>query len=275
VVLSGYQFDTTYQHAIRSAGHHLLVIDDFGHAGTYCANLVVNQNIHATRSLYPSLERDTHLLLGTAYALLRLSFLRYRTCMRCTPPVARNLLITFGGSDPANMAPRILASLEELAGIDIKIDVVAGPDGQNWDQVQHAIGALRLRASLQSNVTDMSGVMGWADMAVSAGGSTSLELAFMGVPTVSIAVTQRQLQIVQGLEREGFARSFWYDDWERCNGPACLRRLIQSPGTRKQMSRSGRRLVDGLGATRVLTAMGLLHQAAASTLTPHAYEFLQ
>ncbi|PYV75576.1 MAG: UDP-2,4-diacetamido-2,4,6-trideoxy-beta-L-altropyranose hydrolase, partial [Acidobacteria bacterium] len=37
IVVDGYQFRTEYHRALKSAGVRLLVIDDSGHAGSYCS----------------------------------------------------------------------------------------------------------------------------------------------------------------------------------------------------------------------------------------------
>jgi len=52
VVVDGYQFSSEYQICLKQAGLHLLFIDDYGHADSYCADLVLNQNIYAGVELY-------------------------------------------------------------------------------------------------------------------------------------------------------------------------------------------------------------------------------
>ena len=47
VVIDGYQFDTAYQQSLKATGCSLLMLDDYGHATHYYADLVLNQNIDA------------------------------------------------------------------------------------------------------------------------------------------------------------------------------------------------------------------------------------
>ncbi len=49
----------------------VLAVDDYGHAGHYTADLVLNQNLHAREELYQDREAHTRLLLGNRFALLR------------------------------------------------------------------------------------------------------------------------------------------------------------------------------------------------------------
>ena len=72
VVADGYGFGAEYQRVIKEAGLKLLVLDDYGHAEYYYADIVLNQNRDADGSLYKACEPATRLLLGTTYALLRI-----------------------------------------------------------------------------------------------------------------------------------------------------------------------------------------------------------
>src|SRR5215471_6845492 len=59
VVVDGYQFDADYQDALKAAGLRILFLDDYGHSQHYVADLVLNQNVSATPTLYSNRERDT------------------------------------------------------------------------------------------------------------------------------------------------------------------------------------------------------------------------
>src|SRR5262249_34539906 len=52
IVVDGYQFSGRYQQRVKDTGHRLLVLDDYGHADHYWADVVVNQNLGARVSLY-------------------------------------------------------------------------------------------------------------------------------------------------------------------------------------------------------------------------------
>jgi spore coat polysaccharide biosynthesis predicted glycosyltransferase SpsG len=99
IVVDGYQFGSGYQEAIRSDGVHQLFVDDNGHAGSYSADVVLNQNAHAHDGFYWNRCPQTSLLLGPRYALLRNEFWRWRGWQRETAPVATNILVTMGGAD--------------------------------------------------------------------------------------------------------------------------------------------------------------------------------
>jgi spore coat polysaccharide biosynthesis predicted glycosyltransferase SpsG len=101
-VIDGYHFTPHYQKAIRENGYKLLVIDDMAHLDHYHADILLNQNIHAS-SLHYSCDRDTVKLMGCEYVLLRKEFLKYKDCKREIPEKAKKILVTMGGADPDNV----------------------------------------------------------------------------------------------------------------------------------------------------------------------------
>ncbi|MGH9495154.1 MAG: PseG/SpsG family protein, partial [Candidatus Sulfotelmatobacter sp.] len=111
VVVDGYAFGPQYQQVLKAAGLKTLFVDDHGHAPPYSADVVLNQNLTATRELYSDREGQTRLLLGTRYCLLRREFADWREWQREISPVCRRLLVVMGGSDPENVTARVLEVL--------------------------------------------------------------------------------------------------------------------------------------------------------------------
>src|SRR5262249_50630857 len=111
LVIDGYQFGGGYQRSLKEAGLWVLVVDDYGHADHYCADGVLNQNLHAREGLYGHREPGVRLLLGVRYALLRREFTRWRGWERSIPAEAGKLLVTLGGSDPENVTDKAVRAL--------------------------------------------------------------------------------------------------------------------------------------------------------------------
>ena len=124
--------------AIRKNDYRLIVIDDMAHLDHYHADILLNQNIHAS-SLRYSCERDTVKLLGCEYVLLRMEFLKYKDWKRDIPYKAKNILVTMGGGDPDNVTLKVIRALNSLYDWDLEVIIVAGPAGWRvkpggWDQ---------------------------------------------------------------------------------------------------------------------------------------------
>ena len=253
VVVDGYHFGAGYQRVIKDHGLHLLFIDDIGHAEHYYADLVLNQNIHAHEGLYKSKEPYTRLLLGTRYVLLRREFLKWRGWRREIPEVARKVLVTMGGSDPDNVTLKVIQALQQVDLDGLEAIVVVGGSNPHYEELQSAVQDARFPIRLESNVTQMPELMTWADVAISAGGSTCWELAFMGMPTVALILARNQCPIAERLDTVGVAVNLgWYEDVSPPEMAQVFMELMRTLTTRAQMAQRGQELVDGEGAARVL-----------------------
>jgi len=248
VAIDGYHFDARYQCRIKEAVPALLTIDDQGNAERYCADVVLNQNLHADESLYRNRASNTRLLLGPHYALLRREFRQWRQWDRPIAPKAKRVLVTLGGADPANVTMTVIDALRQLD--DIEAVIVAGAHNPHAGVLEEAVRGTNIR--LERNVTSMAESMAWADVAVSAAGSTCWELAFMGLPALVIPIAENQQPVAERLDAAGVAIRIASGDLLQT-----LPKLMADEERRGAMSRRGRALVDGEGARRVVDQLTL------------------
>lgn len=254
VVLDGYQFGVRFQRAIKNAGLRLLVVDDEARAQHYVADLVLNQAPYAVRDFYPSQGSSTALLLGTRYALLRREFIRARRTDLAQAPRAQRVLVTLGGGDPDNCTHTILealAMIERLTTI-----AVVGPSNSRAIELEQLAERADGRITVQRNPPDMSQLMAWADLAISAAGSTCWELAFMGLPMLLVVLADNQRPGATCLDKLGLARNLgWHCELSVEKARAAIMDIIDDPALRASMSRKGLELIDGHGASRVVNEM--------------------
>ena len=251
LVLDGYHFDSAYQAAIRAEGHRLMVVDDTAHLPSYHADCLLNQNIQADRSSY-TCEPDTVCLLGTRYALLRPEFLVRRIRERPMPDVASRVLVTLGGSDPNNVTLKVIQALEIANLPQMEARIVIGPANPHLEELRCAAWSSTQNLQLLTAVTDMPGLMGWADVAIAAGGSTCWELALMGVPTLAIVLAENQRELAETLAELKAAIDLGDAGQLNTSGFAdSLTSLSKDRGSRSRLAKSSRALVDGRGAQRV------------------------
>lgn len=254
IVADGYAFDAAWQHEIKNAGHRLLLLDDYGHARHYHADVVLNQNAAASAELYASRDAHTRLLLGSKFALLRREFTEGHDAPREIAQAATKVLVTLGGSDPANVTGTVVAALAQLEGIEAVI--VVGSGNPRVDSIRVAIEAHGGAMRLVVNAPNMAELMAWADVAISAAGSTAWELACMGLPAALIVVAENQTGIAAALAREGVSLNLGaHTTLDRERIVATLRGWLPDQARRQAMSLAGRRRVDGQGAKRVLAAL--------------------
>jgi UDP-2,4-diacetamido-2,4,6-trideoxy-beta-L-altropyranose hydrolase len=254
VVLDGYHFDAACQLAIHRQGFRLLVVDDLAHLPEYHADVILNQNLGAEEMDYRC-DPGTRLLRGCRYVLLRPEFHPWRPWQRAASPIARKVLLTLGGSDPANAMPRLLESVSKVRVPDLEVCAVIGAASPHAQAIpKHSAGPGRIE--LVTNVGDMAQRMAWADVALSAAGTSCWEMAFMQLPALITILAGNQQNSARRLQAAGvFENLGSAKDLTAAGVADALSALCRDPERRARQGRLGRRLVDGEGTSRVLAAM--------------------
>jgi spore coat polysaccharide biosynthesis predicted glycosyltransferase SpsG len=105
---------------------------------------------------------------------------------------------------------------------------------------------------LCENPTHMPELMNWADVAIAAAGSTTWELAFLGVPFCHIVVADNQAAIADHAARGGYAVNLgWHAELTTGRVAGAVADLLDDSDRRSAMTRAGRAAIDGQGALRV------------------------
>jgi spore coat polysaccharide biosynthesis predicted glycosyltransferase SpsG len=102
----------------------------------------------------------------------------------------------------------------------------------------------------------MPALMAWADVAVTAGGITAWELAFMRVPSLVCVVARNQVGNAEGIAEAGAGVNLGRIEYATPDSIARTAALLFDDAPRRhEMSRCGRRLLDGYGVQRVVAAL--------------------
>ena len=253
IVADGYHFGTGYQKTLRGAGLSVLFLDDCGHAGRYVSDIVLNQNAYADRNMYTAREPYTRLLLGTNYALLRREFAQRPKRKHRIAKTAKKILVTMGGSDPDNVTGKIVRALQQIPKDRFSARVISGGDNPHRDSLRSQIAeSPGHRIALLENVGDMAEQAAWADLAVTGGGSTTLELACMGVPMLVTEIAGNQEQNCAALGAAGAAVSLGRPTGRMEKDlPRAIQEILEDRDRRASLSEKAGALVDGRGAGRV------------------------
>jgi UDP-2,4-diacetamido-2,4,6-trideoxy-beta-L-altropyranose hydrolase len=253
IVVDGYQFCAAYQLAIKAAGFKLLFIDDNVDSEPYSADLVLNQNIHASASLYARREPSTRLLLGPRYAMLRREFRQWRNWRREIPATGRKILLTMGGSDPNNLTARVIEAIRQLSNSGLETAVLVGGSNPHLQSVEASIRAQKQGMRLIIGASNVGEWMTWADVAIAGAGTTVWEMCFLGLPAILLVLAANQESVAAEADKMGIA----WNLGPGTNATASviagkLEELLNSDDRRKSQSEKGRELVDGRGAERVI-----------------------
>jgi UDP-2,4-diacetamido-2,4,6-trideoxy-beta-L-altropyranose hydrolase len=251
IVVDGYQFDSAYQSAIKTSEFKLLLIDDNFRAGTYYADIVLNQNTHAKSSFYANRGPSTQFLLGSRYVLVRKEFRPWRNWQREISASGRRVLVTMGGSDPNNLTARAVEAIGELGIPNLETIVLMGGSNPHLCSVEKLMQNDSMRMIIDAaNVPEL---MAWADVAVSGAGTTIWEMCFMGLPSILLVLAENQEDVAATADKMGIAWSL--GDATDVSASALAEKmvaLLDSRSSRRSQSEEGRKLVDGRGAERVV-----------------------
>lgn len=199
----------------------------------------------------------TELLLGPKYAPLRQEFVG-RVCPKS--PVVGNIFLTTGGADTYRISEALLRECfrrETTQGLQYHVIVGGFYD----DALKTALYGMQREKSnilLYENIRNMAEVMSSCDIAVSAGGSTLLELCACGVPTVSFTYADNQLDVARCFQEQSILR-YVGDARETYEGADNIvlhlvdeiQRLAADFSFRLDITQRMQRLVDGKGAMRI------------------------
>ena len=235
--------------AARPTVRLLVAVDDTGRF-PLPAHVVVN----SAPGVEPPGPRDgTCYLLGPRFALLARQFAE--SPIRPFREEVGRVLLVLGGSTPAVLVAR-LARATRRALPDAELDIVVGPLGDDTAAVTTALAGLsgfrlhRAPASLRRLMLE-------ADVAVTAGGVTLLEVAAVGTPAVGICVAPNQEPNLSGFAREGACHLVGRSEDAGLPSAveAALVGLAADNRRRRVMGERARQLVDGRGAERVAEAI--------------------
>jgi UDP-2,4-diacetamido-2,4,6-trideoxy-beta-L-altropyranose hydrolase len=256
VVVDGYRFDSDYQWNLKNAGLKVLFVDDLGQCKHHSADIVLDQNVHASEEMYASRESYVQLLLGPRYVMLRREFRVRRDWRRKIPRLGRKLLITMGGSDPDNLTLRLIEAIPRISVPDLEITVVAGGSNPQLAELQRRVAESDLPIHLVGNASNMPDLMAQSDVAIICAGGTLWELLYMGCATLSYFRTPVQGQIIEELQDMRAVHSMGsVEDFDQNNLVLAVEETMACQDRRERMAQLGRTLVDGEGIGRVLDSV--------------------
>jgi UDP-2,4-diacetamido-2,4,6-trideoxy-beta-L-altropyranose hydrolase len=242
-----------YHRALGSAG---ALVVSFGGAqyADAAADIVVAPYVAAAP---PALRAGAgELLLGPEYFVFRSEFTAAAAEHRTTPQRADRILVTIGGSDPAELTA---LTLDALARADapaptLRVVIGAGFPESYRRRLAALGGAFADRIEWLVSPPDMAGLMRWADLAITGDGLTKYESALLGTPAITLsrpdsdeamndrfAAAGTSLHLGCGLDAAELARAI-----------AALR---LDCARRAEMARRGTTLFDGRGAERIIHAI--------------------
>lgn len=256
MLIDSYEVTACYMSEIRKCAG-VIYIDDLN-LFRYPADIIINYVDSADMIWYSNKGYDYDkeiFLLGSRYVPLRPEFADKRIHIRQT---ADRVFVTTGGTDSYNMLIGILDKMKECELAGMKKCVVAG---KFYDRLGNLTAMAEEDNTIEvyHDISDICAIMRKCDMAVSAGGTTMIELSACGIPAVCFSVADNQMPAVNAFSEKGLIR---YAGDVRENREKVIDNIIgnirlmkDSYELREELSEKAKRVVDGRGAERIAEAI--------------------
>jgi spore coat polysaccharide biosynthesis predicted glycosyltransferase SpsG len=259
VVVDGYALGDRVR-PLRRRGLRVCLVDDApgGMSAGAEADLWISPGFGAA-------ARARNALAGPRYAPLRAELRQTRLAAVAesgTPRRVRLVVLT-GGGDVGGLLGRVIEALGQAAALPpMEVLAVLGPAAPEPDAAAVASLATRMPIELVRAPSDLAARLSRSDLAITAAGTTVLELLCLGVPPLMVTVVANQMGVASRIANLGAGIDLGVPAELR---PAELARaILQVLASRAQFVRVGRALVDGGGARRVIAVIARAAKRASA-----------
>lgn len=254
LIVDHYAIDARWERAMRNVCAKILCIDDLADRSHDC-DILLDQTLFRVKDDYSKLvPENAKLLTGSKYALLRPEFSQFRSLSisRRKQPVLKRILITMGGVDRDNVTGKTLEAIKTLGEFDLdKITVVLGPSAPWLRQVEMLAKEIQFDTEVICAVDNIAELMANSDIAISAGGSTTLERFCMGLPAVTVAIAYNQVPLVNNISKYSLGYTINAVNKIHFQLPKILNSIKKNK--LKKISNKTSKLCDGSGVKRVMS----------------------
>lgn len=212
LVVDNYALDRTWERKLRPLTDEIFVIDDLANRPHDC-DILLDQNFYRDMEgryigLVPAQCRH---LLGPRHALLRKEFYEARKTLRRRDGHLRRILVFYGGSDLTRETEKAIHALIRLALPSVDVDVIVGGSNSRQSDIAELCSQYDfLHYCLQ--VDNIAEFMAKADLCLGAGGTTTWERCFLGLPAIVTAIAENQFEICRDCAEAGLI--YYLGKWD-------------------------------------------------------------
>ena len=204
LVVDSYALDAAWEQRLRPLVREIFVIDDLANRPHDCDVLLDQNYYREMRHRYDGLVPPAcKLLLGPSHALLREEFYEAREKIGVRDGVLRRILVFYGGSDTTRETEKAIRALVQLQLPSVAVDVVVGGSNSHRAYIEELCAAHDF-LHYHCQVSNMAELMAHADLCLGAGGTTTWERCFLGLPAIVTAVAENQIQICEDCAEAGY-----------------------------------------------------------------------
>lgn len=248
LLIDSYIASKSTYYFLQSIVPFCIYLDDFNRLD-YPPGVIVNGTV-GVEALPYNFEKNRFYLLGKDYVILRDEFKGIRHEKIISSEIS-SILVTFGGTDPLNVTPRILKVLVESFPQWEKRIVIGAAFKSN--EVIESLADKRTKLYFNVSAIQMRDLMLSSDVAISASGQTINELAVTGLPAIVFKVAENQSYNISGWMRYGFIETYIdaINGWKDEDLVEALHLLLPIK-KRRLLSICGQVLMDAEGGDRLV-----------------------
>lgn len=256
LITDSYDVNEEYFNKTKSMFKKTGYIDDNNLLSCYNVDFLINQNLGAEEFKYKT-NKDTQLLLGSKYILLREEFRNLLQDKTLNNKV-ENIMITVGGADPNNVTGNILKNVSNLK---YNFHVIVGASFNNLENLRE-LAAENDNIKLYFNA-NMVEVMNKCDLAIAACGSTLYELCICEVPTIGIITVDNQENLAIKMDSLGIIKNLgWYDKLDNNLLHNSIENISHNLAVRTNIIEKTKCYIDEKGVYRCISAIKSLFNEA-------------
>jgi len=256
VVVDSPDLPDAYLSELVASGVLVVSIDHMAQI-RFASQVVVNPLLEPGREAY-EFKAGSQLLLGKRYALVRPEIRRLRQVRSQEPAQPFRVLLALGEDATADQIAGVARLLMPISKLH-RIDIVVRPFAPELAKIQDYAAAQADRLELACEPADVSARITRCHFAITGGSSTSLELACIGIPQLITVGAEAHWPTARRLEEEGAAICVGaIDNLSVATVRSAVMDLLSDPLERQAMSRCGRKLIDGRGPDRLVTALEIM-----------------
>ncbi|KGE18057.1 UDP-2,4-diacetamido-2,4,6-trideoxy-beta-L-altropyranose hydrolase [Paenibacillus wynnii] len=205
LIIDHYGIDYRWEKLIEANVAKIVVIDDLADRPHQCS-IVIDQNSSYAEDRYHDLvPKSCVKLIGTSYAILRPEFRSVKKQLAERDGRINRILVFFGGTDPTHETLKVLQTLSNSRFSYLHIDVVVGEMNTNKDVIEQMCNTMP-NAFFHCQIDYMAELMWKADFSIGAGGSSTWERCYLGLPSLSIVTADNQREITKRVHDKGATR---------------------------------------------------------------------
>ena len=204
LLIDNYLIEKKYEKSIRKFFKKIFVIDDLANREHDC-DLLIDQNLYEdTKIRYNSLiPKNCKALLGPKYVILRPEFNQLKSQKPKNFSHPKNVLITFGGSDPTNECEKALDAILLHAKFDGDIVAITGINNPNFNRLKKKFSNNH-NLKIFSHLENFSDLLAKSDLCIGAGGTTTWERMYLGIPSIVTIISSDQTKSIEFLSKNGY-----------------------------------------------------------------------